>query len=164
VDSYPEQVFTGTISQVRFAPKELQNVVSYATVIEVANPELMLRPGMTASIAIIAAHKKNILRVANAALRFKPDAEDKVFSKDQASSANQAPAADNEIKKLYRLWIINQDGKIQTAEITTGIYDTRYTEIATGDVKEGQAVIVGYQPQWRKSDAKGSFFRFGSRQ
>jgi HlyD family secretion protein len=164
VDSYPEQVFTGTISQVRFAPKELQNVVSYATVIEVANPELMLRPGMTASIAIIAAHKKNILRVANAALRFKPDAEDKDFSKYQASSDNQAPAADNEIKKLYRLWIINQDGKIQTAEITTGIYDTRYTEIATGDVKEGQAVIVGYQPQWRKSDAKGSFFRFGSRQ
>jgi HlyD family secretion protein len=120
---------------------------------------------MTASIAIIAAQKKNVLRVANAALRFKPDVEDKDFSKNQAPADNQATAADNEIKKLYRLWIINQDGNIQIADIATGIYDTNYTEIATGDVKEGQAVIVGYQPQWRKSDSsQGSFFRFGSRQ
>jgi HlyD family secretion protein len=164
VDSYPEKVFNGTISQVRFAPKELQNVVSYATVIEVANPELMLRPGMTASISIIASHKKDVLRVANAALRFKPDPEDKDFSKNKASSENQEKATDNEIKKLYRLWIINTDGSIQTADITTGIYDTHYTEIVTGDAKAGQAVIVGYQPQWRKSDSKGSFFKFGSRQ
>jgi HlyD family secretion protein len=158
-------MFKGTISQVRFAPKELQNVVSYATVIEVANPELMLRPGMTASISIIAAHKKNVLRVANAALRFKPDPEDKDFSKNQAPADNQATAADNEMRTLHRLWIIDQDRKVQTENIATGIYDATYTEIVTGGVNEGQAVIVGYQPQWRKSDSsKGSFFRFGSRQ
>jgi HlyD family secretion protein len=165
VDSYPDKVFNGTISQVRFAPKELQNVVSYATVIEVANPELMLRPGMTASISIIAAQKKDVLRVANAALRFKPDPEDKDFSKTGASAANQEAAAEGEIKKLQRLWIIDTVGKVKIVNFTTGIYDTHYTEIITGGVKEGQAVIVGYQPEWRKSDSsKGSFFRFGSRQ
>ena len=165
VDSYPDKVFNGTISQVRFAPKELQNVVSYATVIEVANPELMLRPGMTASISIIAAHKKDVLRVANAALRFKPDPEDKDFSKNQAPSDNQTTAAENEIRTLHRLWIIDQDRKVQTKNITTGIYDTHYTEIVTGGVTEGQAVIIGYQPQWRKSNSsQGSFFRFGARQ
>ena len=55
VDAYPDKIFKGAISQVRFAPKELQNIVSYATLIEVPNPDLMLRPGMTASISIIAA-------------------------------------------------------------------------------------------------------------
>jgi HlyD family secretion protein len=77
VDAYPEKVFNGTVSQVRFAPKEQQNVVSYATIIEVSNPEMMLRPGMTASVSIIAEKRKNVIRVANAALRFKPDSEDK---------------------------------------------------------------------------------------
>ena len=165
VDSYPDTVFNGTISQVRFAPKEMQNVVSYATVIEVANPELMLRPGMTASISIIAAHKKDVLRVANAALRFKPDPEDKDFLKNQSPVDNQATAAENEIKMLNRLWVIDQDGKVRTENIATGIYDTHYTEIVTGGVTEGQAAIIGYHPQWRKSDSsKGSFFKFGTRQ
>ena len=165
VDSYPYTVFNGTISQVQFAPKELQNVVSYATVIEVANPELMLRPGMTASISIIAEKKENVLRVANAALRFKPDPEDKDFSKTGVGADYKETDDENAIKKLYRLWIIDQDGKVKTADITTGIYDTRYTEIVTGDIKEGQKVIIGYQPEWRKADSsKKSFFRFGTRQ
>ena len=165
VDSYPYTVFNGTISQVQFAPKELQNVVSYATVIEVANPELMLRPGMTASISIIAEKKENVLRVANAALRFKPDPEDKDFSKTGVGADYKETDDENAIKKLYRLWIIDQDGKVETADITTGIYDTRYTEIVTGDIKEGQKVIIGYQPEWRKADSsKKSFFRFGTRQ
>ena len=165
VDSYPYTVFNGTISQVQFAPKELQNVVSYATVIEVANPELMLRPGMTASISIIAEKKENVLRVANAALRFKPDPEDKDFSKTGVGADYKETDDENAIKKLYRLWIIDQDGKVKTADITTGIYDTRYTEIVTGDINEGQKVIIGYQPEWRKVDSsKKSFFRFGTRQ
>ena len=89
----------------------------------------------------------------------------RIFRKIRHLPIIRQHAADNEIKKLYRLWIINQDGNVQTENITTGIYDTTYTEIVTGGVNEGQAVIVGYQPQWRKSDSsKGSFFRFGSRQ
>jgi HlyD family secretion protein len=165
VDSYPDTVFNGTISQVRFAPKELQNVVSYATVIEVANPELKLRPGMTASISIIVGRTTNVLRVVNAALRFKPDPEDKNFLPDAPSAANSDAYDDFALTKQQRLWLLAEDGTVQIAPVTTGIYDMRYTEIVSGTVKEGQKVIVGYQPQWRKADSsRGSFFRFGARQ
>jgi len=109
--------------------------------------------------------KENVLRVANAALHFKPVPEDKVFSKTGVGADYKETDDENAIKKLYRLWIIDQEGKVKTADITTGIYDTRYTEIVTGDIKEGQKVIIGYHPEWRKADSsKKSFFRFGTRQ
>ena len=163
VDAYPDKVFTGTISQVRFAPKELQNVVSYATLIEVPNPELMLRPGMTASISIIAEQKKNVLRVANAALRFKPDPEDKELSKNEATAGNEASADDDEMKTQHRVWVFAEDGRVRTVSIRTGIFDAKHAEVTGGEIKDGQKVIIGYQPQWRQSDSSKSMFKFGPR-
>jgi HlyD family secretion protein len=163
VDAYPDQVFNGTISQVRFAPKELQNVVSYATLIEVPNPELMLRPGMTASISIIVEHKKNVMRVANAALRFKPDSADKELARNEAPAGSEASAGEDEMKTQHRVWVVDKDVRVQTVNIKTGIYDTRHAEITGGDIKEGQTVIIGYQPQWRQTDSSKSMFKFGQR-
>ena len=76
VDAFPGQVFTGEITQVRLNAQTLQNVVTYQAVITVANPELRLMPGMTANITIPVAKRDNVLRVPNAALRFKPDLSD----------------------------------------------------------------------------------------
>jgi len=163
VDAYPDKIFRGTISQVRFAPKELQNVVSYATLIEVPNPELMLRPGMTASISIVAEQKKNILRVANAALRFKPDPEDKELAKNKETAGAEAAEENDAMKGLHRVWVLDADGRVGTKKIKTGIYDTRYAEITGGDAGEGQKVIIGYQPQWRQKDSSQSMFKFGPR-
>ena len=163
VDAYPDKIFKGTISQVRFAPKELQNVVSYATLIEVPNPDLMLRPGMTASISIIAEQKKNVLRVANAALRFKPDPEDKELTKNEAAAGLEAAEDLDAVKGLHRVWVLGTDGRVNTEKIKTGIYDTRYAEITGGDAREGQKVIIGYQPQWRQKDSSQSMFKFGPR-
>jgi len=163
VDAYPEKTFNGTISQVRFAPKELQNVVSYATLIEVPNPELMLRPGMTASISIISEQRKNVLRVANAALRFKPDPLDKELSKNEAAGGSAASADEDEIKTQHRVWVLDRDGKVQTVSIKTGIFDTKHAEVTGGEIKEGQKVIIGYQPQWRQTDSSKSMFKFGPR-
>jgi HlyD family secretion protein len=72
VDAYPGENFSGEISQVRLNAQTLQNVVTYSAVIDVANPELKLRPGMTANITISVARRDNVLVVPNAALRFRP--------------------------------------------------------------------------------------------
>jgi HlyD family secretion protein len=72
VDAYPTEEFTGKVSQVRLQPIVQQNVVTYATVIDVPNPELKLKPGMTANVNIEIARAANVVRVPNAALRFRP--------------------------------------------------------------------------------------------
>ncbi|MDP6580088.1 MAG: efflux RND transporter periplasmic adaptor subunit [Vicinamibacterales bacterium] len=72
VDAYATEEFTGTVSQIRLEPVVLQNVVTYATVIDVPNNELKLKPGMTATVTLEIARRENILRVPNAALRFNP--------------------------------------------------------------------------------------------
>ena len=75
VDAYPEDVFTGAVSQVRLEPEIQQNVVSYVTIIDVPNPDLKLKPGMTASVTVETARADNVVRVPNAALRFRPSDE-----------------------------------------------------------------------------------------
>ena len=75
VDAYPNDRFTGTVSQVRLQPTTVQNVVTYATVVTVPNPELKLKPGMTANVTIEVTRRDNVLRVANAATRFRPTEE-----------------------------------------------------------------------------------------
>lgn len=72
VDSYPDTQFKGTVSQVRLEPITQQNVVTYKVVMEVENPDLKLRPGMTANVAIQTQSRENVLKVPSAALRFNP--------------------------------------------------------------------------------------------
>ncbi len=73
VEAFPTETFNGLVQQVRYAATTTQNVVTYSVVINVDNPEKKLRPGMTATVSIIASEAKNVLRVPNAALRFTPD-------------------------------------------------------------------------------------------
>lgn len=75
VDAYPTDTFHGTVSQVRLQPTVSQNVVTYATVIDVPNSELKLKPGMTANVSIEIARSMDVLRIPNAALRFRPTTE-----------------------------------------------------------------------------------------
>src|SRR5437773_5827734 len=72
VDAFPTQTFHGKVMQVRNAPITVQNVVTYDTVIGVSNPDLKLKPGMTANVSIIIAHRENALKIPNAALRYRP--------------------------------------------------------------------------------------------
>ena len=75
VDAYPDETFAGTVSQIRLEPIVQQNVVTYATVIDAPNPELKLKPGMTATATIEIARRTDVLRVPNVALRFRPTSE-----------------------------------------------------------------------------------------
>ena len=72
VDAFPDRKFTGKVRQIRNSPITVQNVVTYDTVIDVSNPDLKLRPGMTANASIITAQRNGVLKIPNAALRFKP--------------------------------------------------------------------------------------------
>ena len=72
VDAYPEEMFHGEVAQVRFEPIEAQNVITYTTIIRVKNPDLKLKPGMTANVTIVVARQEDVLKVPNAALRFRP--------------------------------------------------------------------------------------------
>ena len=73
VDSFPDETFFGTVNQVRFSPTTTQNVVTYTTIVDVDNPGMKLRPGMTATVQVIAGEAKNVLRIPNSALRFTPN-------------------------------------------------------------------------------------------
>ena len=73
VDAFPRDTFTGRISQIRMAPQTVQNVVTYTAVIEVSNPDLKLRPGMTATVTAVVDERKDVLIVPNSALRFRPE-------------------------------------------------------------------------------------------
>jgi HlyD family secretion protein len=164
VDAFPERTFSGKVSQVRFAPKQEQNVVTYATIIEVANPDLVLRPGMTATVSIIANEKKDVLRIPNIALRFKADPADKyLYYYDEEKDKDSGD--EEELLNLQQsLWIINDSGQVKRIPIKAGISDGRYTEVLNGSIDKGEKVIVAYLSQWKQGVSSGrSGFRFGFR-
>jgi HlyD family secretion protein len=162
VDAFPERIFNGSVSQVRFAPKEEQNVVTYATIIAVANPDLSLRPGMTATVSIITSEKKKALRVETIALRFKADPDDENMSR--LSKEERLASNDRETQGVQqRLWILKSSGDIKSTVIETGISDGKYTEVTGGALEEGERIIGGYASPGGKADASnrpGFGFRF----
>jgi len=163
VDAFPETVFKGKVSQVRFAPREEQNVVTYATVVEVNNPDLTLRPGMTATVSIIAHEKKDVLRVQNIALRFKADPEDKYLLQYGEEEGQEPRDGEALLNPQQRLWILDASGQIKRVLVKVGISDGRYTEVLGGPLDEGERVIVGYLSRWKQtvsSERSGFRFRF----
>ncbi len=94
VDAFPTRTFTGSVVQVRYAPTNYQNVVSYNAVISVENPDMKLKPGMTANVSIIIAQKKDTLKIPNTALRFHPpEIATKDTSKEPKTNASAPMAA-----------------------------------------------------------------------
>lgn len=133
VDAYPSVIFKGKVSQVRNAPINVQNVVTYDAVILVSNPELKLKPGMTANVSIIISAKKEVLRIPNAALRFSmPDKDKDKNKKAQQKGPGQKGAG---------VWIV-ENGKPKRLSVSTGVSDGSYTELISGEIKEGREVIV----------------------
>ena len=125
VDAYPDITFKGSVWQVRNAPITVQNVVTYDVVIKVDNPEVKLKPGMTANVSIITAIKKDVLKIPNAALRFSP-----------SEKGVQTPE-----KKGPGIWILEKEQPMRIP-VSTGISDGNYTELISGEIREGQEVII----------------------
>ncbi|MEP6822479.1 MAG: efflux RND transporter periplasmic adaptor subunit [Chthoniobacterales bacterium] len=155
VDAFPSQTFRGQVTQVRNAPINVQNVVSYDTVIGVKNPEMKLKPGMTANVSIIAAHQDEVLKVSNAALRFRP-ADDKAATAkaaargttggggrqrggDRAKGGGGEPGEKRATRTVYLL--AKSGGDPQAVQIKTGISDGVFTEVTEG-LREGDRVVT----------------------
>ncbi len=157
VDAFPKELFRGTVSQIRMNPTTVQNVVTYDAIIDFANPELKLFPGMTAYVTIPVATAENVVKLPNAALRFKPPLPPETvralyakFAIDIEKQADEPPAAKPGARREVRaeravIWKLLGNGGIEPVEITLGITDHAYTEVANvvrGEVKPGDDVVT----------------------
>lgn len=188
VDAYPGENFSGRVSQVRLGAQTQQNVVTYTAVIEVANAELKLRPGMTSNVVLPVAQRDNVLNIPNAALRFKPNLSQKeqqefeeklkargekppqqlqqeqpgpLQGRQDAQGRSSLSAAGGERggprpgtgrvggiggggprRQSQTIWVLKQ-GKLETRFVRTGITNGRVTEIVSGDLHEGDSVVIG---------------------
>jgi HlyD family secretion protein len=178
VDAYPEEEFRGRIKELRLNATVTQNVVSYPVMVDVANPDERLRPKMTANVTIDVAQVRDVLRIPNAALRFRPES---------AAGAPPAAAAERTTpggplaasiptgrggggrrgggggagggfggaaagmprppaqKKAQTVYVLGADSKLTPVQVKTGITDGHYTQVLSGDLHEGDKVVVGMQ-------------------
>ncbi|HEX2833983.1 MAG TPA: efflux RND transporter periplasmic adaptor subunit [Thermoanaerobaculia bacterium] len=165
VDAYPEEEFRGRIAQIRFNAQVNQNVVTYPVILEVENPEGKLRPKMTANVNIDVSSVKDVLRVPNAALRFKPPTEEGDQARGAGNSggdpmrraaqtgggglagaARQMPrraGAGAETTKTSTVHLLTPEKKLKAMTIRTGITDGRFTHVISGELKPGDEVVVG---------------------
>ena len=142
VDAFPTQTFHGKVVQVRNAPITVQNVVTYDTVIGVSNPDLKLKPGMTANVSIIAARKDNVLQIKNAALRYRPaDAGAAEMGSRSPSSRGGRGAPGRERTSSERTVYVLSFGQPKPVQIKTGISDGISTEVTDG-LREGDQVVT----------------------
>jgi HlyD family secretion protein len=135
VDAFPERPFRGRISQVRLATQVVQNVVTYPVLIDVDNPDLDLKPGMTANVTIPVETRENTLKVPNAALRFQPDPSDLEKKPEDSSKSYK--------RKATSIYTLNELGKLVPVSVKTSITDGNYTGIESAQLKPGQLVVVG---------------------
>jgi HlyD family secretion protein len=156
VDAYPGEPFRGSIRDIRNAPQVVSNVVTYDAVIDVANDELKLKPGMTATVSVITDRRTDVLSVPNAALRFRPDSAGPAAGPAAGQRAlggnrqrQQRGGEDGEgprpVPKRTVYVLVN--GEPQPREVSVGISDGRVTEITGGALKEGDLVIIGIAGQ-----------------
>src|SRR5437764_4823723 len=141
VDAFPSRIFHGRVAQVRNAPITVQNVVTYDTVIEVNNADLRLKPGMTANVSIIVAHKDTVVQLKNAALRYRPpDAATAEQPKSTSSPSGRRPTGARERRAERTVYVLAY-GRPNPVQIKTGISYGIMTEVIEG-LKEGDRVVT----------------------
>ena len=146
VDAFPDQDFQGQVSQVRLSATTTQNVVTYPVIITADNPEELLMPSMTANVSVEVARHQAVLKVLNSALRFKPEQVEgekatTPETKVPAEKPSRKPSGKISVKAAHNLWIQTPTG-LSAVPITLGISDGSYSEILTGNIKEGQEVVI----------------------
>ena len=169
VDAFPKDTFHGVVSQVRMNATTVQSVVTYDTIIEFANPDLKLFPGMTAYVTIPVATVESVLKVPNTALRYKPpmsseetlaiykqygiDSGEHMPGGESAAASNagspagptaqvppRAPKADTAV-----VWKLHADNTMEPIKVSLGITDHAFTEVTAvlkGELKEGEGLVI----------------------
>ncbi|HSY52093.1 MAG TPA: efflux RND transporter periplasmic adaptor subunit [Thermoanaerobaculia bacterium] len=156
VDAFPKELFQGTVSQLRMNPTTVSNVVTYDAVIDFANPDLKLFPGMTAYVTIPVETAENVVKLPNAALRFKPPLSPEevraLYAKsgieaEQSAEAAAAPAGGKRPTRAERavVWQLRAGETVEPVEVSLGITDHAYTEVRKvlhGALKPGDEVVT----------------------
>src|SRR5947208_9251468 len=168
VDAFPKETFRGMVSQVRMNATTVQNVVTYDTIVDFANPDLKLFPGMTAYVTIPVATVQNVLKLPNTALRYKPPMEpeevlalyrrygmeggDRKSASDAAAAAEAPQTADGGQNRPRAsrsntaiVWKLHADNSMEPVKVSLGITDHSYTEVTAvnkGELKEGEELII----------------------
>jgi HlyD family secretion protein len=145
VDAYPETEFRGVVAQVRNAPIITQNVVTYDVIVTVDNEELKLKPGMTANVAIEVMRKENVMKIPGAALRFKPRDPRGDSGARKAGSTDRPSGPEGQ--QVYML----RDRKPVPVPVKTGVSDDAFVELVSGNLREGQALIIEQVQKKQKS-------------
>ena len=136
VDAMPTRMFQAVVRQVRESATNVQNVITYDAVMDVPNPDLVLLPGMTANTRIPVQVRENVLRVSNSALRYKP-------ADDKPGPAVKPPQTQQKGPQAQQtVYVLNSAGTPEPRKIQVGISDGLYTEVVSGDLREGEAVIL----------------------
>ncbi len=148
VDAFQEREFTGTVKQVRLNPTIQHNVVSYNVVVAVSNDDGVLLPGMTANVRFTVNQKQGVLRVPNAALRYKPTEADP----DSVMTPSRQPGT----HVVYQI----KDNKPVSINVKTGIADSNFTEILEGEIREGDKLIIREIADKEKPGSKLRFRMF----
>ncbi|HEX4590351.1 MAG TPA: efflux RND transporter periplasmic adaptor subunit [Gemmataceae bacterium] len=163
VDAHPDDLFTGTIFQIRQNATTNQNVVTYPVVVSAPNPDLKLLPQMTASLSFQVGEVKNVLRVPNAALRFYPQREQvreqdrkllEVAANTSADDQDRSDAnlsADDKAEARRRrnrrhVWVVDGDF-LRAVPVVSGLSDSKNAELVSGDLHEGDKLVTGIQPK-----------------
>jgi len=207
VDAFPNEFFKGRISEIRLNPQTVQNVVTYSVIISIENPDLKLKPGMTANITILVDQRDNVLKVPNAALRYVPAGKQREQFTGQRGGFTPPPSTEPEagsrsaqrthaqpavLEKLAPgqkwnpadkikmvppkrmtqrpgiVYVLNAQQKPEPRHVMLGITDGSSSEVVSGDLKQGDAVVIGDTTQPANAPTAGGppfgpFGGFGQR-
>lgn len=169
VDAHPSHLFEGKIHEIRLSYTTTQNVVTYPVIVSTPNPDLKLLPGMTANLSFQVDRRDDVVKIPNAALRFYPNPA-QVRSEDQAildgtdqpksdKSDEATQTADSlsaieraqlrKVRNRRHVWVADGDFHLRAIEVTTGLSDSQFTEMLTGELKPDGALVTGLQlPQF----------------
>jgi HlyD family secretion protein len=159
VDAYPDKSFTGTVKQIRLAPQIVSNVVSYNVIISVSNPDLLLKPGMTANVTVQIDRHDDILKVPSAALRFKPSFVGKKPPQSNSANASSMPDStrhrnfnpsafnpnDSSGVKRSRVWVFDDKRNPRPVFVELGLADGSFTEVISDRLAQGDTIITGQE-------------------
>jgi len=178
VDAYPNDSFAGRISEIRLNPQTIQNVVTYSVIISISNPDLKLKPGMTANIAITVDQREKVLKVSNAALRYTPPNMQREEPAGQRGTAGKEESSPKRALKVQEgpepaaaplapgqkwnpsqkikmvppkrttqrpglVYVLNAQHNPEPRQVMLGITDGTATEIVSGQLSDGDQVIIG---------------------
>ena len=135
VDAYPGRLFKGHVLQIRKSPEITQNVVTYIAIISAPNPDLLLLPGMTATLRVVVSETESTLKIPNQALRFRPKGEKAAVERAGRGSPT--------------VWVIGQDRRPSPVPVTVGRSDNKSTELLSGELSEGQPGSSERRPRTR---------------